>query len=316
MAASKKIWVNLDVGHFFATGYDPIAYLKEHHARITNIHVKDRKKDRGAEMPFGEGDTPLKEVLQLVKKEKYDFPVCIEYVGPDGPAVEIEAMLRLLQGGTGVGGLRKTDASGQNIILIAALCAGAISGPLAAQTLPAAGPQPPAADAAAEACVPPIRSAHRPTPPSVERGRGLYGVNCAFCHGSDARGGEGGPNLIRSQMVLNDKNGEGITAVSRTDGRKAACPSSTSPRPRSPTSPRSFTDSGGRTRSGAATAPINIVVGDANAGEAFFDAKCGSCHSATGDLKGIAAKIADAKTLQQTWIMPKPAGADAAAQLP
>jgi sugar phosphate isomerase/epimerase len=90
MAASKKVWVNLDVGHFFATGYDPIAYLKEHHARITNIHVKDRKKDRGAEMPFGEGDTPLKEVLQLVKKEKYDFPVCIEYVGPDGPAVEIK----------------------------------------------------------------------------------------------------------------------------------------------------------------------------------------------------------------------------------
>jgi Xylose isomerase-like TIM barrel len=90
MAASPKVWVNLDVGHFFASGYDPIAYLKEHHARITNIHVKDRKKDRGAEMPFGEGDTPLKEVLLLVKKEKYDFPVCIEYVGPDGPAVEIK----------------------------------------------------------------------------------------------------------------------------------------------------------------------------------------------------------------------------------
>ena len=90
MAASKKVWINLDVGHFFASGYDPIAYLKEHHARITNIHVKDRKKDRGAEMPFGQGDTPLKEVLLLVKKEKYDFPVCIEYVGPDGPAVEIK----------------------------------------------------------------------------------------------------------------------------------------------------------------------------------------------------------------------------------
>jgi sugar phosphate isomerase/epimerase len=90
MAASPKIWVNLDVGHFFASGYDPIAYLKEHHARITNIHVKDRKKDNGAEMPFGEGDTPLKQVLQLVKTQKYDFPVCIEYVGPDGPAVELK----------------------------------------------------------------------------------------------------------------------------------------------------------------------------------------------------------------------------------
>jgi len=93
MAASKNAWVNLDVGHFFATGYDPIAYLKEHHKRITNIHIKDRKKDRGAEMPFGQGDTPLKEVLQLVRREKYDFPVCIEYVGPDGPPVELKRCL-------------------------------------------------------------------------------------------------------------------------------------------------------------------------------------------------------------------------------
>ncbi|MEO8597669.1 MAG: sugar phosphate isomerase/epimerase family protein [Candidatus Solibacter sp.] len=93
MASSKNAWVNLDVGHFFATGYDPIAYLKEHHARITNIHIKDRKKDRGAEMPFGEGDTPLKETLLLVKREKYDFPVCIEYVGPDGPAAELKRCL-------------------------------------------------------------------------------------------------------------------------------------------------------------------------------------------------------------------------------
>ena len=90
MALSKNMWVNLDVGHFFASGHDPIAYLKAHHKRITNIHVKDRQKNNGREMPFGEGDTPLKEVLQLVRREKYDFPVCIEYVGPDGPAVELQ----------------------------------------------------------------------------------------------------------------------------------------------------------------------------------------------------------------------------------
>jgi len=90
MAASRKIWVNLDLGHFLALGNDPIAYIKKHHARITNIHLKDRKKDRGPEMPFGEGDTPLKEALQLLKKEKYGFPACIELVGPDGPAVELK----------------------------------------------------------------------------------------------------------------------------------------------------------------------------------------------------------------------------------
>ena len=89
VSLSKNIWINLDVGHFFASGYDPVAYIREHHARITNIHVKDRQKNQGREMPFGGGDTPLKEVLLLVRAEKYDFPVCIEYVGPDGPAIEL-----------------------------------------------------------------------------------------------------------------------------------------------------------------------------------------------------------------------------------
>jgi sugar phosphate isomerase/epimerase len=91
MKLSPHFWVNLDVGHFFASGYDPLAYIREHHARITNIHIKDRKKNQGAEMPFGQGDTPLKEVLLLLAKEKYDFPACIEYVGPAGPAVELKA---------------------------------------------------------------------------------------------------------------------------------------------------------------------------------------------------------------------------------
>jgi len=90
MALSKNIWVNLDIGHFFASGHDPLAYLREHHARITNVHVKDRQKNQGREMPFGQGDTPLKEALLLIRDQKYDFPVCIEYVGPDGPAVELK----------------------------------------------------------------------------------------------------------------------------------------------------------------------------------------------------------------------------------
>jgi len=89
MALSKNLWVNLDVGHFFANGHDPLAYIREHHSRITNVHVKDRKKDLGAEMPFGQGDTPLRETLLLIRKEKYNFPVCIEYVGPRGPLAEL-----------------------------------------------------------------------------------------------------------------------------------------------------------------------------------------------------------------------------------
>jgi sugar phosphate isomerase/epimerase len=92
-AISRNIWINLDVGHFFASGHDPLAYIRTHHARITNLHVKDRKKNAGAEMPFGQGDTPLRETLLMVRREKYDFPVCIEYVGPDGPAAELTRCL-------------------------------------------------------------------------------------------------------------------------------------------------------------------------------------------------------------------------------
>ena len=48
---------------------------------------------------------------------------------------------------------------------------------------------------------------------TIDRGKALYGVQCNFCHGSDARGGEGGPNLLRSDLVLNDRNGELIAQV-------------------------------------------------------------------------------------------------------
>jgi sugar phosphate isomerase/epimerase len=98
MALSSTVWVNLDVGHFFAMGHDPVAYLRRHHERITNIHVKDRMANRGREMPFGKGETPLREVLTLVRDEKYDMPVCIEYVGPDGPPVELKRCLDYCRG--------------------------------------------------------------------------------------------------------------------------------------------------------------------------------------------------------------------------
>jgi sugar phosphate isomerase/epimerase len=79
LGMSKHFAVNLDIGHFFAAGFDPIAYIEANHARITNLHIKDRKKENGPNTPWGEGDTPIKQVLQLLKHKKYDIPANIEY---------------------------------------------------------------------------------------------------------------------------------------------------------------------------------------------------------------------------------------------
>lgn len=94
MAMSKYHGVNLDIGHFTAANYDALAYVKEHHARITNLHVKDRKKNQGANVPWGEGDTPIKEVLQLLKKEQWDIPANIEFEYPGDAVTEVTKCLQ------------------------------------------------------------------------------------------------------------------------------------------------------------------------------------------------------------------------------
>jgi len=93
MSYSKYHGVNLDIGHFTSANFDPVAYIKEHHDRITNLHLKDRKKDQGPNTPWGQGDTPIKEVLQLLKQNRYDFPANIEFEYPGDPLVEVPKCL-------------------------------------------------------------------------------------------------------------------------------------------------------------------------------------------------------------------------------
>ena len=148
-------------------------------------------------------------------------------------------------------------------------------------------------------------------PAVVERGRGIYASTCAPCHGLDARGGQlGGPNLLRSQLVLNDKNGELISPVIK-NGRPGNGGPAMPPMPLPDAdivAVATYIHSLQAQIGGQGNPPpgeeveLNILVGNAKAGESYFTAKCASCHSATGDLKGIAARVSEPKALQNLWV--------------
>ena len=143
-----------------------------------------------------------------------------------------------------------------------------------------------------------------PADPAVlERGKALYSVNCQFCHGADTRGGDGGPSLLRSQIVQDDRNGEVIAPIVQS-GRPPSMPRfdfSANQISDIAVFLHSFTiDS----RDPARMRPESILTGDAAAGQTYFNAKCASCHSATGDLKGFAARFPDPRALQQWWLLP------------
>ena len=91
LSYSKYHRINLDIGHFTAAGFDAVDYLRSNHAQITNLHLKDRHNPArgGANVPWGEGDTPIKEVLQLLSREKWDIPANIEFEYPGDPLVEV-----------------------------------------------------------------------------------------------------------------------------------------------------------------------------------------------------------------------------------
>ena len=138
---------------------------------------------------------------------------------------------------------------------------------------------------------------------AADRGRAVYAKHCINCHGSTAKGTERGPDLIRSTVVLRDRLGNGIgpalkpsanhqSTLSQTEivelshflhQRVEAVASNRNPR-----------------------APLPVLTGDPEAGRAYFNGAggCSTCHSPTGDLGGIATRIADPANLQQRFLFP------------
>lgn len=87
LSYGKYLGINLDIGHYLAgTNQSPLPLIEKFKDRIISLHIKDRKLNNGPNMPFGQGDTPVVEVLQYMKKNGLTFPADIEleYKVPEG----------------------------------------------------------------------------------------------------------------------------------------------------------------------------------------------------------------------------------------
>jgi cytochrome c oxidase cbb3-type subunit 3 len=146
-------------------------------------------------------------------------------------------------------------------------------------------------------------------PELVAKGKQLFTTNCVSCHGADLRGGvTGGPNLLRSAVVLMDQHGELILPIVHGARAERGMPPLPIPDP-DVVAIAEYIHSVVATSRGqgappeSETPPPNALVGDAKAGEAYFKANCSSCHSPTGDLAGVGTRIDEAKALQNYWVL-------------
>ena len=147
-------------------------------------------------------------------------------------------------------------------------------------------------------------------PEVVARGKSVFSAQCGFCHGSTAKGGESGPSLLRSVVVLDDRDGELIGPVIR-NGRVDRGMPRFSLTARQTADTAAFLHEGVRAAAQRNTYQVlNIVTGNARAGQAYFNGagKCTTCHSVSGDLKGIGSRF-EPLDLQGRFLMPRPEGA-------
>ena len=141
-------------------------------------------------------------------------------------------------------------------------------------------------------------------PAAVERGQQLLSTECGFCHGSNARGGSSGPDLTRSALVQTDEGGAQLGAFLRV-GRPDRGMPAFSFGDAQLADLATFLHSAIRANANRRGYRIlDVLVGDAKAGEAYFNGRCTTCHSPQRDLRGIGAKY-DPPTLQTRRVMPR-----------
>ncbi len=141
---------------------------------------------------------------------------------------------------------------------------------------------------------------------SVERGQQMFVAQCGFCHGSNARGGSSGPDLTRSALVQDDEGGRQLGAFLQTGRPDKGMPPFQLAADQA-TDLATFLHAAIFLNANRRLYKVlDILTGDPKAGEAFFDGagRCSTCHSATGDLKGVGAKY-DPVALQGRLLMPR-----------
>lgn len=137
----------------------------------------------------------------------------------------------------------------------------------------------------------------------VEAGRTRFAAQCGFCHGRDAAGGEGGPDLTRSTMVAADVRGDKILPIVRSGRSDKGMPAFTLP-DADLTAIVAFihdqkTQADNATGGRRAVDVADLLSGDATAGKRYFDGACARCHSASGDLAGLATRLEGLPLLQR-----------------
>lgn len=84
-------WINLtlDVGHYYAAGYDPVEFIRQHHDRVVSVHLKDEERDaRHTDLPFGEGTTPLVAIVKTLQQVRFKHAANIEWEVPHSDPVK------------------------------------------------------------------------------------------------------------------------------------------------------------------------------------------------------------------------------------